>query len=156
MALYDTACNGCSTTNLNPAFLLQKAMTIQKKQFKAALIKYRQTDMKEAVWFWINPSSGAALSPRFQTQQEAEIWYDTVVSIHTETYDFLDRIKNGKFYTVRGKIDVGDVISSIKANECPFTMHLEDDILTLEVLGTSFKQAKERVEEYFEILEWID
>jgi hypothetical protein len=131
-------------------------MTIQKKQFKAALIKYRQTDMKEAVWFWINPSSGTALSPRFGTQQEAEIWYDRVVSIHTETYDFLDRIKNGKFYTVRGKIDVGDVISSIKANECPFTMHLEDDILTLEVLGTSFKHAKERVEEYFEILEWID
>ena len=131
-------------------------MTLQKKQFKAALIKYRQTNMEEPVWFWVNPNSGTALSPKFETQQEAEKWFDTVVSIHTETYDFLDRIKNGRFYTLRGKIDVGDVISSKKANECPFTMHLEDDILTLEVLGTSFKHAKERAEEYFEILEWID
>jgi hypothetical protein len=35
-------------------------------------------------------------------------------------------------------------------------MHLEDDILSLEVLATSFEHAKERVEEYFEILEWIE
>jgi hypothetical protein len=131
-------------------------MTLQKKQFKAALIKYRQTDMKDPVWFWVNPSSGTELSPRFETQQQAEKWFDAVVSIHTETYDFLDRVKNGKFYTVKGRIDIGDVISSKKGNECPFTMHLEDDILTLEVLGASFEHAKERVEEYFEILEWID
>ena len=131
-------------------------MTLQKKQFKAALIKYRQTDMKEAVWFWVNPSSGTALSPRFGTQQQAERWFDSVVSIHTETYDVLDRVKNGKFYTVNGRVDIGDTISSKKANDCPFTMHLEDDILSLEVLATSFEHAKERVEEYFEILEWID
>jgi hypothetical protein len=131
-------------------------MTLQKKQFKAALIKYRQTDMKDPVWFWVNPSSGTELSPRFETQQQAEKWFDAVVSIHTETYDFLDRVKNGKFYTVNGRVDIGDTISSKKANECPFTMHLEDDILSLEVLATSFEHAKERVEEYFEILEWID
>lgn len=131
-------------------------MTVQKKQFKAALIKYRQANMENAVWFWINPSSGVALSPRFETQKEAEDWFDSLVSIHNETYDFLDRIKNGKFYTVRGRVDVGDVISSKKANECPFTMHLDDDILILEVLATSFGEAKERVEEYFEILEWIE
>jgi hypothetical protein len=35
-------------------------------------------------------------------------------------------------------------------------MHLKDDILQLEILATSFKHAKERAEEYFEILEWID
>ena len=131
-------------------------MTVQKKQFKAALIKYRQTDMKDPVWFWVNPSSGTELSPRFETQQQAEKWFDAVVSIHTETYEFLDRVKNGKFYTVNGRVDIGDTISSKKANECPFTMHLEDDILSLEVLATSFEHAKERVEEYFEILEWID
>jgi hypothetical protein len=112
--------------------------------------------MKEAVWFWINPSSGASLSPKFETQKEAEAWFDSIVSIHNETYDFLDRIKNGQFYILKGRIDVGDTISSKKANECPFTMHLEDDILLLEVLGTSFEHAKKRVEEYFEILEWID
>jgi hypothetical protein len=131
-------------------------MTLQKKQFKAALIKYRQTDMKEPVWFWINPSSGSKLSPEFNTQKEAENWFDSVVNIHNETYDFLDRVKNGRFYTVNGRVDVGDAISSKKANECPFTMHLEDDILSLEVLATSFEHAKERVEEYFEILEWIE
>jgi len=131
-------------------------MTVQKKQFKAALIKYRQSEMESAVWFWINPGSGAPLSPKFETQEEAEFWFESVVSIHEETYDLIDRIKNGKFYTLKGRIDVGDVISSKKANECPFTMHLKDDILSLEILATSFKHAKERAEEYFEILEWID
>lgn len=131
-------------------------MTVQKKQFKAALIKYRHASMEEAVWFWINPSSGSPLSPKFESQQEAEVWYESVVSIHEETYDFLDRIKNGKFYTLKGRVDIGDVISSKKANDCPFTMHLEDDILELEVLATSFEHAKKRAEEYFEILEWID
>jgi hypothetical protein len=131
-------------------------MTVQKKQFKAALIKYRQADMENAVWFWVNPGSGAQLSPKFETQKEAEIWFDSVVSIHNETYDLLDRIKNGKMYTLKGRIDIGDAISSKKANECPFTMHLEDDILSLEVLANSFEHAKERVEEYFEILEWVD
>jgi hypothetical protein len=68
----------------------------------------------------------------------------------------LDRIKNGKFYIVKGKVDLGDVISSKKANECPFTMHLEDDILSIEVLATTLADARERVEEFFEILEWVE
>jgi hypothetical protein len=131
-------------------------MTVQKKQFKAALIKYRQTDMESPVWFWINPSSGASLSPSFSTQEKAEAWFESIVTIHTETYDFLDRIKNGRFYIVKGRVDVGDVISSKKGNECPFTMHLDDDILSVEVLATSYRDAKNRVEEYFEILEWIN
>lgn len=130
-------------------------MTIKKKQFKAHLIKYRQTDMKEAVWFWINPSSGATLSPQFETQKEAEKWFDDVVLVHNETYDLLDRIKNGNFYTVQGKVDIGDLISSKKANDCPFTLHLEEDILTVEVLAVSVADAKNRVSEYFEILEWM-
>lgn len=131
-------------------------MTTQKKQFKAALIKYRRADMEDVVWFWINPTSGSTLSPHFNSQKEAEKWYDDVITIHTETYDFLDRVKNGTFYTVKGKVDVGDLVSSKKANECPFTMDLEDDILELEVLATSYEHAKKRAEEYFEILEWID
>lgn len=131
-------------------------MTIKKKQFKAHLIKYRQADMEEPIWFWVNPNSGASLSPDFKTQKEAEKWFDDVVSIHNETYELLDRVKNGKFYTVKGKVDIGDVISSKKANECPFTLHLEDDILIVEVLATNITDARKRVSEFFEILEWIE
>lgn len=131
-------------------------MTFKKKQFKASLIKYRHADMKEAVWFWVNPSSGSTLSPKFNTQQEAERWFDDVVEIHNETYNLLDRVKNGDFYRVSGKVDIGDLISSKKANDCPFTLHLEDDILIVEVLATSYEDAKERVLEYFEIIEWIE
>jgi hypothetical protein len=112
--------------------------------------------MKEPVWFWVNPSSGTPISPKFETQEEAELWFDRLISIQTETYELLDRIKNGKFYILKGKIDVGDTISSRKANECPFTMDLNDDILYLEILATSYQHAKERAEEYFEILKWID
>jgi hypothetical protein len=32
----------------------------------------------------------------------------------------------------------------------------EDDIIELEILATSDKHAKERAEEYFEILEWME
>ena len=131
-------------------------MTTKKRQFKAHLIKYRQADMQTPIWFWINPGSGVTLSPEFGTQIEAEKWFDDVVSIHNETFDLLDRVKNGKFYIVRGKVDLGDVISSKKANECPFTMHLEDDILSLEVLATTLADARERVEEFFDIIEWVE
>lgn len=112
--------------------------------------------MEEPIWFWINPTSGTSLSPEFKTQEEAEKWFDDVVTIHNETYELLDRVKNGKFYTVRGKVDVGDVISSKTANDCPFTLHLEDDILIVEVLATSISDARTRVSKFFEILEWIE
>lgn len=130
-------------------------MTEPKTQFKAALIKYRHKGSEDNVWFWINPDSGASLSPKFRTQEDAEDWFDAVVVAHTETYNLLERIKDGKFHIIKGRIDVGDLISSKKANECPFTMHLEDDILELEILATSYEHARERAEEYFEILEWI-
>jgi hypothetical protein len=131
-------------------------MTTKKQPFTAALIKLREPKGDGITWFWINPNTKTIISPKFEEQKYAEKWFDEVISVHNETYDFLDRIKNGKFYTLKGRIDVGDVISSKKANECPFTMHLEDDILELEVLSTSFENAKERAEEYFEILEWIE
>jgi hypothetical protein len=76
--------------------------------------------------------------------------------IHNETYDLLDRVKNGKFYTVKGVIDVGDALSSVRTSECPFTVHLEDDTIEIEVLATSVSDARKRVEDYFEIIEWID
>ena len=126
------------------------------KKFKAHLIKYRQADMAEPVWFWVNPSTGSTLSPKFETQEDAEKWFDDVITIHNETYNLMDRIKNGKFYTLKGKVDIGDTISSKKANDCPFEVHLDDDILIIEVLATSIADARSRVEEYYEILEWIE
>lgn len=127
-----------------------------QKQFKAHLIKYRQSDMKEPVWFWINPSTGSTLSPKFETQGEAEDWYDTVITTHEETYNLMVRIKSGRMFTVYGRVDIGDVISSKKANECNFTMNLEDDILQVDILAVDINDARARVEEYFDILEWIE
>lgn len=131
-------------------------MTIKKQQIKAHLIKYRDTHDKEPIWFWVNPNSGATMSPKFGSQEEAEKWFDDVVEIHNITSDLMDRIKNGKFYTLKGRIDIGDLISSKKANLCPFDLHLEDDILEVKVLDTTIINARKRVKEYFEILEWIE
>lgn len=130
----------------------------KKKFFSAVLIKYKDTHAGENdyIWFWINPNSKAPLSPHFLTQKDAEKWFDDVLDVHQETYDLLERIQYGKFYIVKGRVDVGDMISSMKANECSFTMHLEDDVLQVEVLANSVEHARKRVEEYFEILEWMD
>ena len=78
------------------------------------------------------------------------------IETHEQSYNLLTRLKNGKFYRVFGRVDLGDVISSKKANECPFTLYLEDDILEVEVLAIDIEDARNRVSEYFEILEWID
>jgi hypothetical protein len=131
-------------------------MTTKSKQFKASLIKYRSADMKDAIWFWVNPTTGSTLSPEFKRQEDAEKWFDDVIKVHQETYNFMERCKSGKFFLIRGKVDVGDVISSKKANDCPFDMHLEDDIMVFEILGLDENDAKARVEEYFEILEWLN
>lgn len=131
-------------------------MATKNKIFKAQLIKYCDNTMKEPIWFWVNPNTGKNLSSNFSSQQDAEEWFDSVIRIHEETTDLMERISYGTFYTVRGKVDIGDLISSKKGNECPFTMHLYDDILELEVLAVSEEHARKRVEEFFEILEWMD
>lgn len=131
-------------------------MTTKKKQFKAHLIKYRQTDGSKTLWFWVNPDSGNTISPYFQSQDSAEKWFDDLLIIHNETYDLINRVKNGFFYTIKGRVDVGEVISSMSAADCPFTIHLEDDIIEAQVLAVSKADAKKRIENYFEILEWID
>ena len=131
-------------------------MATKKKQFKAHLIKYRQTDGSKTLWFWVNPDSGNTISPYFQSQDSAEKWFDDLLIIHNETYDLINRVKNGFFYTIKGRVDVGEVISSMSAADCPFTIHLEDDIIEAQVLAVSKADAKKRIENYFEILEWID
>jgi hypothetical protein len=131
-------------------------MTQKKKSFVANLIKYRQADMKDPIWFWINPSTGTIISDEFTTSEAAEKWFDDVLYIHNETYDLIERSMKGKFFKVKGKVDVGDVISSKKANECPFTMHLEDDIMEFDLLAKDVEDAKKRVSEFFEILEWYE
>lgn len=131
-------------------------MSLKKKSFVANLIKYRQADMQDPVWFWINPSTGTIISDQFKNPEAAEKWFDSVINIHNETFNLIERSMNGKFFKVKGKVDVGDVISSKKANECPFTMHLEDDIMEFEVLAKDEDDAKKRVSEFFEILEWYE
>lgn len=131
-------------------------MTTNKKQFKAHLIKYRKPDSSKMLWFWINPNSGTIISPYFSSMEAAERWFDDFLIIHNETYDLIDRVKNGSFYTIKGRIDVGEVISSMSAADCPFTIFLEDDIIEVQVLALSKTDAKKRIEDYFEILEWID
>ena len=62
----------------------------------------------------------------------------------------------GKFYNLKGRIDVGDLFSSVKTDSCPFDLHLEDDILSIKVLALNVTDARKRASEYFEILEWIE
>ena len=131
-------------------------MALKKQQIKANLIKYREAQMKDPIWFWTDTRSGAIMSPKFGSQDEAEKWFDTVVNVHNAASEILDRVKNGKFYNLKGRIDVGDLISSKKANECDFDLHLEDDILQVRVLAVSIADARKRIQEYFEILEWIE
>lgn len=131
-------------------------MSIKKQQIKAHLIKYREANMADPIWFWVNPNSNATISPKFGSQEEAEIWFDSVVEIHNEATDLLDRVMNGKFYNLKGRIDIGDLISSKKANSCPYDLHLEDDILETRVLALSLNDAKKRVLDFFEVLEWIE
>lgn len=130
-------------------------MTTKKKQFKAHLIKYRTDDNKN-LWFWVNPNSGTTISPYFSSQDSAEKWFDNILIIHNETYDLIDRTKNGSFYTIKGRVDTGELISSTRAARCPFTSHIEDDIIEIQVLAVSEEDAKSRIKEYFDILEWID
>lgn len=131
-------------------------MTTKKKQFKAHLIKYRLTDSSKFLWFWVNPDSGTTISPYFKTSEAAEAWFDNILFIHNQTYDLIDRVKNGKFHMLRARVDVDEMLMTPKTFECPFTIHMEDDILQFEVLATSEDSAKQRIEEYFDILEWID
>lgn len=131
-------------------------MTTKKKQFKAHLIKYRPTDGSKPLWFWVNPNSGNTISPYFYTQDSAEDWFDDILAVHNETYNLIDRVKNGSFYTIKARVDVGDIISSTKSSQCPFSAHLEDDIIEIQVLAVSKEDARVRIQEYFNILEWID
>lgn len=111
--------------------------------------------MKDPIWFWVNPTTNATLSPQFTTQAEAELWFDRVIELHEQTYDLLDRVKNGKFFMVSGKIDVDKALSG-NIGDCPYEIHLEDDILSVEVLALNLDDAKTKVKKYFEILEWVE
>lgn len=130
--------------------------TNKKKQFSAHLIKYRLTENSSFMWFWVNPETGATLSPYFKTPDAAEAWFDDVLEVHNQTYNLIDRVKNGHFYTLRARVDIDEMLITPSTFECPFTIHLDDDIIEVQVLGTNIEDAKKRVEEYFEILEWVN
>lgn len=127
----------------------------KKSFFQAQLIMFRSKN-DECTWVWMNAETDNPISDIFYTREAAENWFDFVMGVHNETYSLMERLQRGKFYTVKGKVDVGDVISSKKANDCPFDMDLEDDMLIINLLAVDEDQARKRVEEYFEILEWVE
>ena len=126
-----------------------------KKAFAASLIKYRDPESEDYVWFWVNPSSGGAISPSFGTRIEAERWYDDIIRVHNETIDLILRAKDGQFYKLKGRINIEEMLIYTKGRHCPFPVFLEDDTITMEMLARTEEEAKERVLKHFDILEWL-
>ena len=133
-------------------------MTIKTRKIKAHLIRYRHADMEEAVWFWINPESGATLSPEFETQEEAEAWLNDVMTIHTESNSLISRAKDGNFYNLKAKVSPKFIKSTAKDQERQFTLRFQGDILEIDVLALSLEDAKERILNVYNVpvLEWIE
>ena len=71
-------------------------MPADPKVFKAHLIKYRDPDSEEFIWFWINPSTGKKISGDFLNQDDAEIWFHDVMKIHNDTIELIARTRYGK------------------------------------------------------------
>lgn len=126
-----------------------------KRSFNASLIKYRDPESEQYVWFWVNSSSGGTISPSFNSRKDAEKWYDNILRIHFETIDLILRAKDGQFYKLRGRVDVEEMLMYTKNNKCPFRVFLEEDVITVDILARSEQEAKQRLLEYFEILEWL-
>lgn len=121
-----------------------------KKYFTAHLIKYRDKELDDFVWFWINPKNGAKISGDFLTQEDAEFWWKEMMHVHTETMHLVKRAKDGSFYNLKAELNDGDVINQ----DCPFRSYLKDNILHITVLGLNLRDAKERVEKYYTIKKW--
>jgi hypothetical protein len=126
-------------------------MSKKSSVISATLIKYRKTPYDDFSWFWIDAKSGAALSKHFDNQDEAETWFNGMILIHNETYSLLDRVMNGKVYTVRAKVDL-----SADNPICPYPSKYEDDMMHVTLLARSEEEAKKRVEKYYYVLEWAE
>lgn len=129
-------------------------MTEKKTKFQAALIKVKIG--KSYVWYWANPNTQSQISPEFFTQDAAEKWFDDIMYIHEETYDLIERSKKGEFYTVRGLVDMDKLFMNRKIEECPYLMYMTEEILEIIVLALNENDAKRRVENYIDDIQWID
>lgn len=126
-----------------------------KKSFQANLIKYRDPESSDFVWFWVNPSSGGAISPSFPSRIQAERWYNDIIQVHKETIDLILRAKDGEFYKLKGRINIEEMLIYTKGKRCPFPVFLEEDTISMSILALSEQEAKNTVLKYFDILEWL-
>lgn len=122
-----------------------------KRYFTAHLIRYRDEELQDFVWFWINPKTGAKISGDFLTQEDAEFWWKEMMYIHTESMNLVQRVKDGNFYHL--KAELAD--DKIHVNpDCPFRSYIQDNVLHVTVLGLNLRDAKQRVEQYYSIKRW--
>jgi hypothetical protein len=126
-------------------------MKTKSKPFSAQLVKYREATMETPVWFWVNPTTGTTLSPHFENQKDAEQWFDDVVKIHTETYNFLDRVKNGTIYNLKCRVK-----SPPSKTRYPFSFKYYNSVVSVSMLGVDIRDARSRIEPFFEIIEWLE
>jgi hypothetical protein len=126
-------------------------MAKKSSVISATLIKYRKNAYDDYSWFWIDSKSGAALSKHFETQEDAETWFNGMIAIHNETYSLLDRVMNGKVYTVSARVDL-----SAEYPKSPYPSKYEDDMLHVTLLARNEEEAKKRVEKYYYVLEWAE
>lgn len=128
-------------------------MPVQKRTLKAHLIKYREPQLEDFIWFWINPTTGNKISGDFFTQEEAEEWFREMVSIYDESVTLIKRAKSGSFFRLVGVLEDANVT---KNQNCPFEHTIEGMLIGIKVLGLDLNDAKHRVETFYDIREWIE
>lgn len=127
-------------------------MKFKGKEVMAHLM--RQKVNGQTQWFWINPMTGSAISERFSSQAAADTWFNTLAEAHNESFDFMNRLTNGKIYKVKAVVDFTAILSSTKI--CPFDVVQEGNTLSADILGVDMYDARVRFREYFHVLEWIE
>lgn len=127
-------------------------MKFKGKEILAHLMKQRFNGQEQ--WFWINPITGSIISPRFDKQAAADAWFEDLAEAHNESYDFINRLTNGKKYKIKAVVDFTAILSSTKI--CPFDVEQESNTLSADILGLDLYDARRRFREYFDVLDWIE
>lgn len=133
-------------------------MTIQKKTLKAHLIRYREPTLEDYIWFWINPNTGHKISGDFLTQEDAETWFHDMVRIYDESTLLLKRTSKGNFFVLQGLLENQNIPIN---DNCPFQHSITvteagENILIARVLGMDEYDAKHRIQQFYDIKEWIE
>jgi hypothetical protein len=116
------------------------------------LVKHKKADFPVPVWYWINPMTGAKLSPDFFTKEEADNWFEIIVVSHNETYELMGRTKDGKMFELKCRIPE----DALRDKKCPYRYEIDGNVLSIIILGVNEDDAKNRVEEYFKVISWIE